>query len=401
MPAGQKILSARIDIVLLSFSYALALFQRTALTEVGPVLGHDLGLGTAELSAIGAAFFWVYLAMQLPAGLLVDAFGPRRIALTGGLLSVVGSVLFAWADSEASLLVARMVVSAGSSVAFVSLMRYITLRCPREVASMSGRGIMIANLGAIASGAPLALMLAWLPWRSLWLGLAAFSAITALAIWFVAAETHRHIHPRTRLRHALPELLNVLRCPWTYVGVAVLAGLSGSYYALAGLYAGPLLAAAGIPHGIAALEISGLIAGYALGAAFWGWQGDRAANRSLVLAAAIVGAGLCWMVIAWGGHLNSGEFGLSFFALGFFSGAFVLVFPLITERHAPGHAGAAVAAVNCGIPLGAAVCQTVSGHLASGQLLVPMLGGAVLALCGALLLLFEQSRSQFRTVVLN
>lgn len=381
-----------IGIVFLSFSYAIALFQRTALSEVGPVLAHDFGLAPADLAGLAAVFFWVYLSLQLPAGLLVDALGPRRMAVVGGALSALGCVLFAWADSGFDLILGRMVISAGSSVAFVSLIRYITLRCPHEVATLSGRGIMIANLGAIASGAPLAFALAHVPWRSLWLALAAFSALMSVGLWFLAVETHRRIHPRTRLRHALPELLGVLSCPWTYVGVAVLAGLSGSYYALAGLYAGPILAAAGIPHGIASLEISGLIAGYALGAAFWGWIGDRASNRGAALMLAIIGASLCWAAIAWGGHLGMGGFAMLFGALGFFSGAFVLVFSLVTEGHAPEHAGAAVAAVNCGIPLGAGLCQTLAGHLEGSHLLLPMLGGSLLALCGTLLLLFEQNR---------
>lgn len=393
MSAGINSPYARIDIVLLSLLYALALFQRTALATLGPILSNEMGLDSAELSRIGAVFFWVYLALQLPAGLLVDAVGPRRLALIGGIFAALGSAYFSLAHDAESLLWARMAVSGGSSVAFVCLMRYISLRQPKDLARLSGQGIMVANLGAIASGAPLALALLLLPWHLLWLALAVFSLAAALGIWFFAVETHRHVHPRTRLRQSAPALLRVLSCPWTYVGIAILAGLSGSYYALAGLYATPLLAAAGIPHGIASLEISGLIAGYALGAAFWGQWGNHGPHRAAILGLAILGALICWGLTVIQPALGAMGFGLLFFCLGFFSGAFVLVFPLLTERHGQDHAGATVAVVNCGIPLGAALCQTFAARLAPQHLAWPMFIGALLALAAAVFI-WQQKRSQ-------
>ena len=58
--------------------YALAMFHRTAFSEIAPLLGAEIGLSAARLGWIGSSFFWVYLLTQIPAGLLLDAVGPRR-----------------------------------------------------------------------------------------------------------------------------------------------------------------------------------------------------------------------------------------------------------------------------------------------------------------------------------
>ena len=82
----------------LSLCYACALFQRVAFQGVGSLLATEFSLGATELADLGASFFWTYLALMIPAGLLVDAQGPRRMAIAGALISAAGCAMFAAAS---------------------------------------------------------------------------------------------------------------------------------------------------------------------------------------------------------------------------------------------------------------------------------------------------------------
>jgi len=382
--------SPAVGAILLSISYALALFHRMAGALLGVVLAAALHLGLDDLAMIAAVFFWVYALLQLPCGLLVDLLGPRRLAVLGCMISGAGSLLFAAAEGMTTAATGRGVIATGCAAMFVSLMRHVKTNWPaRQVATISGRGILVGNLGAIASAAPLGYALAVVDWRALWVGLGMCSLVLSAALWFLMKDAREPEHPGERLRTIAPELRSVLSNPVNHVGFFVLAGLSGAYYALSCFWAVPLLAARGFTVSSAALAVSGLIAGYAVGASLLGWLGDRT-SRATTLSCACAGAALCWSLLA--ANLPGGQWGcaLLLFVLGFCCGGFNLVYSLVTERNPVEHAGTVTAYVNIGISVGAGALQVVSSSLSvshsgdCGAILGPMLFATLLALVASL-----------------
>jgi MFS family permease len=386
--------------VLLSISYSLSLFNRTAGTVLVVALAASFSRTIDEIAAIVTVFFWVYALLQIPAGVLADVLGPRRLAVLGGLVTGIGSFAFAGAQSVGTAVYARGVVAAGCSVVFVSLMRHIRANWPaRRVATLSGRAILIGNLGAIASAAPLSFTLGFVDWRTLSAGIGVVSFAGAFILWLVMADAHEPQHPRERLSTVVEELRAVVSNPANHIGFLLLAGLAGTYYALASLWVVPMLSSRGVSVQMAALCASALIGGYASGACVLGWAGDRTSRR-WTLATACLGASLCWGLLASNldAGLDSATTGLLLFSLGFWSGGFNLVYALVTERNPLEHAGAVTAYINVGIFVGSGVIQLLSTKLyvATGgdfsKVLVPMVLGALLALLLSLSLFYRPKR---------
>jgi len=371
--------------LLLSNSYALALFSRTAGTVLVVALAASFHTGVAEVSLVATVFFWVYAVLQLPAGMLADALGSRRLAVLGALTAGGGSLWFAAAGSVGSAVAARAVVAAGCSVVFVSMMRYVRIHWPqRRVATVSGRCILVGNLGAIASTGPLSCLLVYCDWRTVSAALGLLSFSIAAVLWFVMADVHRAPHPRGGFDAILGELRAVATNRCNQIGLLMMAGLAGSYYGLASLWIVPMLDARGVGTGTAALQASLLIAGFACGACALGWLGDRSSRR-LTLSVACAGAVLCWTLLAHASVPAGVALGTLLFALGFCSGGFNLIYVLVSEHNPVAHAGTATAFVNVGIFLGAGSVQSISSAVyvaTQGDfsiILEPMIAGASMA----------------------
>jgi len=371
--------------LLLSNSYALALFSRTAGTVLVVALAASFHTGVADVSLVATVFFWVYALLQLPAGMLADVLGSRRLAVLGALTTGAGSLWFAVAGSVGEAVAARAVVAAGCSVVFVSMMRYVRIHWPhRRVATVSGRCILVGNIGAIVSAGPLSYLLVYCDWRTVSTALGLLSFSIAAVLWFVMAEAPRTPHRHVRFDAILSELRTVATNRCNQIGLLMMAGLAGSYYGLASLWIVPMLGARGAGAGTAALQASLLIAGFACGACALGWLGDRSSRR-LTLSAACVGAALCWTLLARASVSPGAALGVLLFALGFCSGGFNLIYALVSERNPVAHAGTATAFINVGIFLGAGSVQSLSSALYVatqgdfGVVLEPMIAGASMA----------------------
>lgn len=376
----------------ISVCYAVALFHRTAFQAIDGMLRVEFGLTETASADIAAVFFWTYLVVLIPVGLLTDRYGARRVSIYSSLLTALGTVLFCSAGSAVELGAARMLIAAGSVGAFIGMMRYIALAFPDAKASYSGRGIFIGNIGAMATGAPLAYLLLTASWRDVWWGLSVISILLACTVAWLARGNGDSVVRPGGVGSALREVAHLFRSRWVLVGLATLAGLAGSFYAFSNLIAPRWLAGHGFAPTDAGWGVSALVLGYALGAAFWGWLGDMERRRTAALLAACIGALLCWMIMALVRAPAPGVVGCLFLAAGFCCGAFALVYPLIVERHPPQYAGGVIGCVSCGIPLGAAVLQMAAGRMPASLLPMLLVASATVAAAGAILLLRDRMR---------
>lgn len=379
---------------MMSVAYAIALFHRTAYQAVAPALQSDFALSAAESADLAAVFFWTYLAVMIPLGVATDTLGARRVAIAGLAASALGAYGFQAADTVTELVAARMLLAAGSAAAFIALMRFIAIAYADRKATCSGRGILVGNVGAVASGAPLALLLVHLGWREVWAGVAAATALLALLLLAQTTRLRERGLRPVAPRDPIAELALLFRSPLIALGVVLQAGLAGAFYAFGNVVAPAWLAARGFAAIDSGWEISALLAGYGLGAAFWGWLGDRHHRRARALLAAACGAAGCWVALAVLPVRSLAGVASLFFLIGACAGAFVLVYALIAERHPPSHAGGVIACVNSGIPLGAAVLASAAGRLPPAA--APwLLALAAAVACGGTLLLMRSGSRRF------
>ncbi len=391
---------------LVSGAYVLSFFHRIAPAAIAGELRTAFAASGAELGAIAAAYFWAYAAMQVPTGVLVDAIGPRRVVTAGGVAAGAGAILFGLARSLPAAVAGRALVGVGVSVAFVALLKLVTAWFrEREFGTLSGLVMLMGNLGAIASAAPLAWLVGIVSWRAVFVAVGLSSLAGAALTWaFVrdapgdaglpsVRELDGDRPHAARAEGALAGLLAVVRNRATWPGFFLNLGLAGSFLSFAGLWAVPYLREAqGMSRARATAHTTALLVAFALSSLATGRLSDRMGRRkplTLALGAGFVLSWLPWLAGARPPLAAS----LGLFALmGACAASFTLSWASVKEVNPPALSGTAMAVVNTGVFLGPTVYQPLVGwvvdrHGFRAGLLV--LGGLAAAGLAAALLLRE------------
>ncbi len=171
-----------VTFLVLLLAYVLSQFFRAFLAIVAADLGRDLGLDAARLGEVSAIWFAAFAVAQVPVGLALDWFGPRRTIAVFMLAAVAGAGLFAAATSAAMVLFAMALIGIGCSpVLMASLYVFGRTAPPHRFALLASAMIGLGSAGNLAGAAPLALAVEVFGWRASMAGIAALTlASTAL-----------------------------------------------------------------------------------------------------------------------------------------------------------------------------------------------------------------------------
>jgi sugar phosphate permease len=355
-------------------SFLLSFFHRTAPAAIASELARTFAINSALLGTLAATYFYVYMVLQVPVGVLADTLGPRRILTTGSLVAGLGSLAFALAPTWEIAALGRTLVGVGVSVAFIAILKVSAVWFPAgRFATLNGITMFAGNLGAVIAGAPLAWLVTQTSWRVVFLGLAGLSIALGIATWLKVRDRPEdlgfppvHAMPttaRTKMRWA-PALARVLANPATWPGFFVNVGTAGSYLAFAGLWAVPYLEQIyGMSRVAAAQHTSLLLLGVAFGSVAVGWVSDTLRNRRLVMriyAALYALSWLPWLLhVQWPLPATLAWFGL----MGLLIPGFTLTWTVAKEVNRPEHSGIATSIVNVGIFLGTGILQPLVGAI--------------------------------------
>ncbi|MFY9722549.1 MAG: MFS transporter, partial [Azonexus sp.] len=169
--------------------YFLSYLYRTANAVIGPVLARDLGLGDNALGLLTSTYFLAFGAAQLPLGMLLDRFGPRRVEAALLLVAAAGAATFAWSDTLAGLAVGRALIGLGVSACLMASFKAFSQWFPPErQASLTGWIMASGGLGALAAAKPLEVALGITGWREIVLALAVITVLVAGALWWFVPD---------------------------------------------------------------------------------------------------------------------------------------------------------------------------------------------------------------------
>jgi MFS family permease len=220
--------------------YVLSYFFRNVNAVISTELSRELMLSPGALGLMTAAYFVAFGAMQLPAGILLDRFGPRRVEPVLLGVAAAGALAFAWASDVPGLLAARALIGAGVSVCLMAPLKAIaTWYPPERRASLSAWIMVAAGVGALAATTPLELALHIASWRTIFVALAALTAVAAVLIAWQVPDTPPAPTVGARAQWAgVRQVLSHRRFWW----IAPLASTGiGSFMAVQGLWAVPWL----------------------------------------------------------------------------------------------------------------------------------------------------------------
>jgi sugar phosphate permease len=362
---------------LLILAYMLVFFHRMAPGVVASDLSAAFGISAAALGSLAAMYYYIYTAMQIPAGVLADTLGARYAVFLGNLVAGVGSIMFGLADTFAVASTGRFLVGLGVSVVFVGLMKSNTVWfSERHYGTISGVTILLGNVGAIAATGPLALLLVYTDWRNVFVALGLLALVLAFASWWKVRDRPEDMgfpsvremeglpaHP-LRHQHWISDLRHVLTYRRLWPGFVYDFGVTGSLFGFVGLWAIPLLRDVhGLDRGDASGYTTVALVAFALGCLISGSFSDRLRRRRPVLTGgALAYAGACgaFLVLPWGPGPAAY---LLFTVLGLSAGCFVVAYAQAKEVTAPALSGMAIAWVNTGLFLGAALFQPLFGWM--------------------------------------
>jgi MFS family permease len=328
------------------FAYYLSYLYRTINAVIAGELTTDLGIGTTELGLLTSAYFLSFAILQLPVGVLLDRFGPRRVQSALMLIAALGALLFSVGHSFTTLLIGRAMIGVGVAAAFMAGLKAVVLWFPKErVAFVNGWFVMIGAAGALSATTPAAWVLDWLGWRGLFALLAAATSVSALLIDVAVPDM-----PTRPANRALG--LSGLKLIYTDGQFWRIAPLSatciGTAWALQGLWAAPWLADVenlDQSHIVSHLSIMG--AALCAGALLFGIGADRLRSRG-VRPQTLLGLAACGFIAAQIALIAGARIppDIMWAVIAAVGGATVLSYATLAEYYPKEMAGQANAALN-------------------------------------------------------
>lgn len=341
--------------------YYLSYLFRTVNAVAAPNLVADTGVGADALGFLTATYMAAFAVLQLPLGILLDRFGPRRVEAALLTIAAAGSLVFALADDLAGLSLGRALIGVGVSCCMMASFKAFAMWfAPQRLPLIYACLLTFGALGAISATVPVEWFLGIGDWRTLFAGLAVAALVVSLAVFAIVpdhAAAPQHLTFAAQLRG----LGEVFRDRF-FLGIAPMAALSsGSSLAINGLWSGPWLRdVAGLERAGVATHLMILTAGMGVGFLAWGLLTDRLTRlglRPMTVAGGGMIAFLAMIGILAAGGTGGTMLWLLLACLGFLATAVSLTYSLLSQ-HFPGDlAGRANTALNVLVFLAAFVIQ--------------------------------------------
>lgn len=335
---------------------AIFMFYKYAI-EVSPsvmtaTLMKTFQIGGIELGNLAAAYFYAYLLLQIPAGLLLDKFGPRKTTTVAITLCAVGSLIFAAADTIFVASVGRFVTGAGAAFAAVNCLKLIANWFPyKHFAFMAGLMMTMAMLGAVGGQAPLAAFIEKMEWRHA-IEMIGFSGLVLAALfWIVVRDKspdharEKHIVPtKTPFNESVKQIFKNPQSWWlsiysgfAFAPVMVFGGLWGVSFIAEGFK---------LTENTAAQMVSLIFIGFAVGAPLFGWFSDWLGRRRIVMLWGTIIALVSITTAIYAPGISSYLLAFLLFLFGFSISSFLLCFTMIREINLPLLAATAIGFMN-------------------------------------------------------
>jgi sugar phosphate permease len=418
-----------------ALAFWAAYFHRTATGVVADSLMRDFAIGrAAELGVLSSIYFYTYAAMQLPAGILADFWGPRRTITLALVIATGGAVLFGASESMTALYAGRFLSSVGVGLLFINLVKiHAEWFRLREFGTMGGLTVLVGNTGSLLAATPLAFVVEALDWRAAFYIIAAYSLAMAAVCWLVIRDRPADVGlppiatveereggapaATTTASDSVSACIgSVLGNRYTWPPFLAAVAVYGVFMAFLGVWGVPYFMQV---YGMSRVEASNLmllmVAGNMIGGPLVGFFSDRLGYRRLPFTVAAAFFLAVWLTLTvW----NAGKppvwavYPIAL-AIGLGVSGITISVACVREVNPPHMTGIAAGITNSGPFVGAALMQPIfggvldlywQGAVENGVKVYPgsawqsafWLCAAVLAVGLALTLLIKETRCQAR-----
>ena len=169
-----------------ALAYFLSYAFRTINAVIAPDLLQDIGLQNADLGLLSAAYFLSFAALQLPLGIWLDRYGPRRTEALLLLIAAAGAAIFAYSSSLSGLWLGRALIGVGVSACLMApLKAYRQWFSPAQQSQLASWMLVAGTSGALAATIPVSAALPLIGWRGVFWIMCGMVLLASAAIFFL------------------------------------------------------------------------------------------------------------------------------------------------------------------------------------------------------------------------
>lgn len=350
--------------VFYSYEYLL----RITPSVMESALSEHYHLNAGRFGLLSAVYYYAYVPMQIPVGILMDRYGPRRLLTLACLLCAFGTLLFAGSTMLWVAVIGRFLVGFGSAFAFVGVLKLATIWLPEDkLALVSGLAAALGTVGAMIGDNLLGYLMLNIGWQTTIIYTAAFGFVLTTLLWFTIRDKKLH-QKRSRqvenFRKSFIDLALISKNKqiWingffgclVYFPTTVLAEGWGIPY---------LIHAHGLSQTAADFSSSILFLGFTIGAPLMGFISDKIHRRKIPMFLGAIGAFLMVSILLYAPNLQLIHIQVLLFCLGLFYSAQAIVFAVARENSPKEAAGTAMAMTNMIVMLGGMFIQPLVGWI--------------------------------------
>lgn len=333
-------------------------------------LMRDLHLNAMSLGLISAAFYYAYMPMQIPAGLLHDGLGPRFVLTLAIAICAMGALCFAFSHTIWQASLARFMMGIGAACSFSGALILIARWFPvRQFALISGLVQLMSSIGAIGGELPLAIAIRHWTWRPTMVYLSIIGLLLTSAVWLIVRNYPKNTLPFFHVTQissndkSIPKLNHVLGSMQSW-WIAIYSFLVWApIAAFAGLWGVPFLVSSyHISTESASLACAAIWIGIGLGCPIMGWLSERIQQRCVLLTLCAC-FGILGSFFAIYFRLSLPLLYISLFFFGCAGSGQSLAFSVVRDRSHPRLIGAAIGLNNMATVAGGAILQPIIGYL--------------------------------------
>lgn len=349
--------------------YCYEYYLRVVPSVMTNELMQSFNISNTSLGVLAAYYYYSYTPAQIPVGIMMDRYGPRRILTFACFICAVGTLFFA---SQSLLLakVGRFLVGFGSAFAFVGVLKITSLWLPRKYfALVTGLCTLLGIFGAMSAQLFMTNFVQMYGWRQTLYYAALIGVILTTVIWFfIKDKVDKDIQVKGRASHEnktvwdeLKEVVSI-KLIWVAGIIGCLAYLPLSIFGE--MWAVPFLKSSGLSAYDAAFGSSMLLLGFGVGGPIWGWFSDFIKSRKIPLILGNTLAAVSAYYIIWMADPSSPlTLNIVLFMCGVFASAEILVFAIGNDVCPPRLCATTVAFVNMLTMVGGIIFQPLVGYI--------------------------------------
>lgn len=357
----------------------ISFFHRMSIGATSKYLISTFNMSSVTFANLSSTYFYIYMIMQIPAGILADTIGPRKIISTGTLLAGFGTILFGISANIFQIFLGRLLIGLGVSVVYISVLKTLSNWFKEsEFGGIIGLTAALGNFGGILAQTPLVLLMAAITWRNSFIAIGIFTILTSILAYLIIRNSpsdmgfppieksegkEKNIDEEDKI-NLWESVKSVFSNKDIWPLFFIFAGFYGAFSSFVGTW--------GVAYIMEVYELSIIastnsitlvVLGHIIGAVVIGSISDRMKKRKTPMRFFGFIYLLTWIaVVFWDGGKPPLEFlNIILFTLGFTSATFLLNLSIAKEVNPRKIVGIVTSMVNTGGFLGAAILPPILG----------------------------------------